>query len=75
MVCIESRLLRNFLFSRINLEGSYTWAGPFGETKDVLAYIGQTPKFPHTYFALGYGGNGITFRVIAAKIITDLYLG
>ena len=27
------------------------------------------------FFALGYGGNGITFSVIAAKIITDLYLG
>ncbi|TKB91262.1 MAG: FAD-binding oxidoreductase [Nitrospira sp.] len=75
MVCIESRLLRNSLFSRINLEGSYTWAGPFGETKDGLDYIGQTPEFSHAYFVLGYGGTGITFSVIAAKIITDLYLG
>lgn len=27
---------------------------------------------PHTLFALGYGGNGITFSVIAAEIIRDL---
>lgn len=62
------------MFPRIDLEVSYTWAGTFGETKDGLAYIGQTPEFPHAYFALGYGGNGITFSVIAAKIITDLHL-
>jgi glycine/D-amino acid oxidase-like deaminating enzyme len=27
------------------------------------------------YFALGYGGNGITFSMIAARLILDLYLG
>ena len=27
---------------------------------------------PHTYFALGFGGNGITFSVIAAVIIRDM---
>ena len=71
------KLQRRFteMFPRLDLEVSYTWAGTFGETKDGLAYIGQTPEFPHAYFALGYGGNGITFSVIAAKIITDLYLG
>ncbi len=63
------------MFQRLDLEVSYTWAGTFGETKDGLAYIGQTPEFPYGYFALGYGGNGITFSVIAAKIITDLHLG
>jgi glycine/D-amino acid oxidase-like deaminating enzyme len=26
------------------------------------------------YFALGYGGNGITFSVIAAEMIKDMYL-
>ena len=71
------KLQRRFteMFPRLDLEVSYTWAGTFGETKDGLAYIGETAEFPHAYFALGYGGNGITFSVIAAKIITDLYLG
>ena len=32
-------------------------------------------KRANTYFALGYGGNGITFGVIAARLIVDLYLG
>ena len=71
------KLQRRFteMFPRLDLEVSYTWAGTFGETKDGLAYIGETAEFPHAYFALGYGGNGITFSVIAAKIITDLHLG
>ncbi|MEZ4706360.1 MAG: FAD-binding oxidoreductase [Caldilineaceae bacterium] len=54
---------------------AYTWAGVFGETKDGLAYIGPTEEMPNAYFALGYGGNGITYSMIAARIITDLYVG
>lgn len=53
-------------------EVAYAWAGTFAETPDGLPYIGVHPRVPHTYFALGYGGNGITFSVIAAEIIRDL---
>lgn len=56
-------------------EVAYAWAGTFGETKDGLAYIGETDEMPNTYFALGYGGNGITYSMIASRIIADLYLG
>ena len=57
------------------LEVAYAWAGTFGETKDGLAYIGVHPQYPHAYFALGYGGNGITFSLIAAEIIRGCFLG
>lgn len=63
------------LFPDMTLEVAYAWAGTFGETKDGLAYIGAHPRFAHTYFALGYGGNGITFSLIAAEIIRDDFLG
>jgi glycine/D-amino acid oxidase-like deaminating enzyme len=63
------------LFPDLPLEVAYAWAGTFGETKDGLAYIGVHSRFPHTCFALGYGGNGITFSVIAAEIIRDEFLG
>ena len=36
---------------------------------------GPRAQFPHGYFALGYGGNGITFSWIAASILLDLFLG
>jgi glycine/D-amino acid oxidase-like deaminating enzyme len=56
-------------------EVAFAWAGTFGETKDGLAYIGESPEVPNAYFALGYGGNGITYSMLAARIISDLYRG
>jgi glycine/D-amino acid oxidase-like deaminating enzyme len=53
----------------------FRWAGTFAQTKDGLPYIGTTRQFPRGYFALGYGGNGITFSLIAAQIIRDLFTG
>lgn len=53
----------------------FSWCGTFGETKDGLPYIGEHPKFPNSYFCLGFGGNGITFSVIGAKIIADSLQG
>jgi glycine/D-amino acid oxidase-like deaminating enzyme len=53
----------------------FRWAGTFAQTKDGLPYIGTADQFPRGYFALGYGGNGITFSFIAARIIRDLFTG
>lgn len=63
------------MFPAIQTEPAYTWAGTFGETKDGLAYIGATPEYDGALFALGFGGNGMTFSVIAADVILDLYEG
>ena len=63
------------LFPHLPLDVAFAWTGTFGETKDGLAYIGETPDFPHAYFALGYGGNGITYSILAAEIIRDAILG
>ena len=59
----------------IRAEPAFAWTGTFGETRDGLPYIGESPEFPRGLFALGYGGNGITFGVIAAEILRDLCLG
>jgi glycine/D-amino acid oxidase-like deaminating enzyme len=63
------------LFPQIDFKSEYSWAGTFGSTKDALPYIGMYSKTPHTYYALGFGGNGITFSVIAAELICDMILG
>lgn len=65
----------NKLFPDIKLDPEFSWTGTFGSTPDSLPYIGRHKKFPHTYFALGFGGNGITFSLIAAQIICDLIKG
>ncbi|WAC19386.1 FAD-dependent oxidoreductase [Luteolibacter sp. SL250] len=56
-------------FPAIRMEPAFEWAGTFGETEDGLAYIGPYNKHPDCLFALGFGGNGITYSVIAAEII------
>jgi len=63
------------LFPHIHCKIDFKWAGAFATTKDGLPYIGCVPERPNTYFALGFGGNGITFSVIAAQIITNLING
>lgn len=70
-------LLKKFrkMFPDIELDVDYTWTGTFSSTKDGLAYIGETDQFPNACFALGYGGNGITYSVVAAEIIRDVHLG
>lgn len=68
------RRFRQF-FPRIPLEIASGWAGTFGITVDGLPYIGQHPAVPHTWFVLGFGGNGTTFSVIAAELIRDALLG
>lgn len=70
---LEKRFRR--LFPQIEFTPDCAWAGVFGESPDGLPYIGQVPERPLAYFAIGYGGNGITFSAIAARLITDLYLG
>ncbi|MGC3943482.1 MAG: FAD-dependent oxidoreductase [Chryseolinea sp.] len=53
----------------------FTWAGTFGVTKDALPYVGPHPDFPNSYFVLGFGGNGITFSIMAMDIISDAIAG
>ncbi len=53
----------------------FNWAGTFSETADGLPFIGSVPERPRTFFALGFGGNGILFSQIAGEIIRDLALG
>ena len=68
-----SALRRRFrqLLPRIKFEVATAWAGTFGETPDGLPFIGEHPGVPRTWFALGYGGNGITYSLIAAELFRD----
>lgn len=74
----KSRQLANDfkkLFPDIPFQAEFNWTGTFGSTKDGLPFIGQYKPLSNSYFALGFGGNGITFSHIAATVISDLILG
>jgi glycine/D-amino acid oxidase-like deaminating enzyme len=59
------------LFPRIPLEVATAWAGTFGQTRDGLPFIGEHSAVPSTWFALGYGGNGIPYSLLAAELFRD----
>jgi glycine/D-amino acid oxidase-like deaminating enzyme len=73
----SSQLEKDFAkaFPRSSIKKEFAWSGVFGKTKDSLPYIGGYSKTPRAFYALGFGGNGITFSLVAAEIITDLLLG
>ena len=73
----SKQLVKDFgkIFREIEFKPEFSWTGTFGETKDGLPFIGTYKRMPNSYFALGFGGNGITFSLIAAEIITDLIQG
>ena len=71
------RILKKFnkLFPEIKFKPEFQWAGTFGTTKDGLPYIGTYQNKPRGLFALGFGGNGITFSIIGSEINRDIILG
>lgn len=63
------------IWPSLRLQPACGWGGFFGETPDGLPVIGCPPGMPGAHFALGYGGNGITFSLVAAEIITGTITG
>ena len=51
------------------------WSGQTYEPADSLAYIGLSPGAEHVYLATGYGGLGMTYSNVAARLLTDLIMG
>ncbi len=51
------------------------WEGLFAMTPDGLPLIGPHRRYPGHTFALGYGGNGMTFAALAARILLEQWNG
>ena len=69
---LENYLRRYFQIEEV----AFKWSSQYFESGDGLPYIGHLPGNPDTVFvATGYGGNGITYSQVAAKILTDLVTG
>lgn len=71
------RLEKQFkkIYPEIPFVVDMAWCGTFSSTKDGLPYIGTWPGRKRMFFALGYGGNGITFSMIAAQVIKNKLKG
>lgn len=53
----------------------YIWSSPFGVTKDGLPIIDRVPGYDRIFAAMGFGGNGITFAMIASQNIPAALTG
>ncbi len=53
----------------------YAWEGLFATTSDGLPYIGAHRRYPKHLFALGYGGNGMSFGFLAARLLVRMARG
>jgi Rieske Fe-S protein len=53
----------------------YRWSSQYFEPADGLPYIGHLPGNPGKILvATGFGGNGITYSSVAARLLTDIVL-
>ena len=57
------------LLPQVEFEIDYSWAGAFGESTTGLPSIGPVPGLEHGWAVMGFGGNGITYSVIASRIV------
>jgi len=57
------------LMPSLDTSAEFCWAACFGSSETGLPTIGEVPGMARCYAALGYGGNGITFSMLAAQLI------
>lgn len=65
---IAAKLKR--LLPDIAFEIDYAWAGAFGESATGLPNIAPIEGMNHAWAVMGFGGNGITYSVIASQIVS-----
>lgn len=65
---IAAKLSR--LLPAIDARPDFRWSGTFGSNATGMPSIGPVPGYPNCFAVMGYGGNGITFSMLASKIIT-----
>ena len=58
------------IFPNIDFTPDYAWTGSFGESPTGLPAIGPIKELPRCYAVLGFGGNGITFSMLAAQLVS-----
>jgi len=63
------------LLPMIDAEADFSWSGSFGDSKTGTPTIGPVPKMPNCYSAMGYGGNGITFSMMAGQMLRGMIAG
>ncbi len=63
------------LLPGVDTTPAFAWTGAFGKSATGLPSIGAIPDQPRCHAVLGFGGNGMTYAMIAADVIKGLIEG
>jgi len=63
------------LIPDLDVEVDYAWAGAFGQSATSMPLIGAVPGMPGCHAVMGFGGNGITYSVIASQVVSAAIRG
>lgn len=70
---LEARL--KALLPWVDARSEFQWSGCFGASETGTPSIGRIPGRPRSLAVLGYGGNGITFSMLASQIVRGIVTG
>lgn len=73
IAAIEAKLAA--LLPGLDPTAERAWCGSFGASATGTPSIGAVPGMAGCYAVLGYGGNGITFSMMASQILRGLIAG
>ena len=71
----EIRECLSKLLPKLDTRPDFRWCGNFGKSKTGAPTIGPVPHMPNCYAVMGFGGNGITFSMMAAQIVSSMITG
>ncbi|HEY0930500.1 MAG TPA: FAD-dependent oxidoreductase [Gemmatimonas sp.] len=63
------------LLPALSLDVTHRWGGAFGESASALPLIDRLPGHSRAWVVAGFGGNGITFSVVAAQVVAAALRG
>jgi len=63
------------LLPEVEMEVDYVWAGAFGESATGLPHIAPVEGLDRAWAVMGFGGNGITYSVIASQVVAAALRG
>jgi glycine/D-amino acid oxidase-like deaminating enzyme len=63
------------LLPQVDTRPEFCWAGSFGASSTGSPTIGPVPGMPRCHAVMGFGGNGITFSMVAAQLLRGLITG
>jgi glycine/D-amino acid oxidase-like deaminating enzyme len=63
------------LLPQLDASAAYAWAGSFGDSTTGTPTIGPIPRMANCFAAMGYGGNGITFSMMAGQMLRGMIAG